>query len=131
MQSRRGARARYHSGLARPIEGVPPVRLPISEPGTRWRRCAERPGLLAAVTPASADVEIQSTLAESALRLAGAGPWQGEPNALSPAHGLDWPVIDEVAWAAHRGAEPQRRENLARFPSEGELFAPPVRSPGR
>jgi SagB-type dehydrogenase family enzyme len=59
--------------------------------------------------------------------------WYGTANVLSPEHGVDWPVIDQVALATtnqgnptHPGTEPN--EEFFRFPSEEELFGTPVRS---
>jgi hypothetical protein len=57
-----------------------------------------------------------------------AGAWHGTANALSPAHGFDWPVIDEVARATWRDRERLAVEDLSRLPREEEIFVPPVRS---
>jgi hypothetical protein len=59
--------------------------------------------------------------------------WYGTANALSPEHGVDWPVIDQVAAAT---TNPMATTNLgiaadeefSSFPSEEELFGAPVRS---
>lgn len=53
--------------------------------------------------------------------------WYGTANALSPEHGVDWPVIDDVARAT---ASPRMAadEDFSRFPSEEELFEPLVRA---
>jgi len=70
--------------------------------------------------------------------------WYGSANALSPAHGVDWPVIDQVAVATTNLANTNQvattnlrvtanqkiaadKESSA-FPSEEELFGTPVRS---
>lgn len=90
----------------------------------------EHPDLLAAVVPAPLAPGALPDLPRDALRAARAASWHGEANALSPEHGVDWPVIDEVARAAWRepGACAAGDGDLSRFPSEGELFVPPVRS---
>ena len=46
---------------------------------------------------------------------------------LSPEHGVDWPVIDQVA-AATTNSKIAADEEFSSFPSEEELFATPVRS---
>ena len=56
-----------------------------------------------------------------------ASRWYGTGNALSPEHGIDWPVIDAVA-AATANPTTASDEDFSRFPAEGELFEPPVRS---
>ena len=64
--------------------------------------------------------------------------WCGSANVLSPEHGVDWPVIDQVAEATKNSATTNSKtttnpgiapgEELSRFPSEEELFGAPVRS---
>jgi SagB-type dehydrogenase family enzyme len=53
--------------------------------------------------------------------------WYGTPNVLSPEHGVDWPVIDQVA-AATTNLKIVADEEFSKFPSEEELFGAPVRS---
>jgi SagB-type dehydrogenase family enzyme len=53
--------------------------------------------------------------------------WYGTANALSPEHGVDWPVIDQVA-VATTNPRITADEEFSRFPSEEELFGAPVRS---
>jgi nitroreductase len=53
--------------------------------------------------------------------------WYGTANVLSPDHGVEWPVIDEVA-AATTHPRTQVDEEFSRFPSEEELFGVLVRS---
>jgi len=53
--------------------------------------------------------------------------WYGTANVLSLEHGVDWPVIDQVA-AATMKSKVAVDEEFSSFPSEEELFAPPVRS---
>ena len=90
----------------------------------------EHPDLLALVTPArpEAPPEAPCRLPEEALRESGAGRWHGRANALCSAHGIDWPVIDEVALATRQESGPPTLDDFSRFPSEEELFGTPVRS---
>jgi SagB-type dehydrogenase family enzyme len=53
--------------------------------------------------------------------------WFGRANVLSPEHGVDWPVIDQVA-VATANLRIAVDEEFSRFPSEEELFRVPVRS---
>jgi SagB-type dehydrogenase family enzyme len=53
--------------------------------------------------------------------------WYGTANVLSPDHGVDWPVVDQVA-AATTNPWTAFNEEFSRFPSEEELFGVPVRS---
>ncbi len=53
--------------------------------------------------------------------------WYGTANVLSPDHGVEWPVIDEVA-AATTHSRTEVHEEFSGFPSEEELFGVPVRS---
>jgi SagB-type dehydrogenase family enzyme len=53
--------------------------------------------------------------------------WYGTANVLSLEHGIDWPVIDQVA-AATMNSKIAADEEFSSFPSEDELFAVPVRS---
>ena len=53
--------------------------------------------------------------------------WYGTANVLSPKHGIDWPVIDEVARATTNSGI-AADEEFSDFPSEEELFAEPIRS---
>jgi SagB-type dehydrogenase family enzyme len=90
----------------------------------------EQPDLVAVVAPARPDgcAGLPRGLPGDAVRAAAAGAWHGAANALSPAHGFDWPVIDEVARATWRDREHLAVEDLSRFPREEEIFVPPVRS---
>src|SRR5260370_3748730 len=56
-----------------------------------------------------------------------ASRWYGTVNVLSPEHGVDWPVIDQVA-VATTNPRIAADEEFSRFPSEEELFGAPVRS---
>ncbi len=90
----------------------------------------EHPDLIALVTPAGPDGPhgVSRGLPEETLRQAEAGPWYGKANALSPAHGVDWPVIEEVVRATCRQSKTPTSEDFSRFASEEELFGAPVRS---
>jgi len=53
--------------------------------------------------------------------------WQGKANTLSPKHNVEWPVIDTVAQASHRGEGSPIKEDFSSFPSEDGLFGSPIR----
>ncbi len=53
--------------------------------------------------------------------------WQGRANTLSPEHSVEWPVIDEVAQATRRSGNVSITDDFSRFPTEDDLFGPPVR----
>jgi len=53
--------------------------------------------------------------------------WQGRANTLSPAHSVEWPVIDAVAQATRRCASASIKDDFSGFPSEDELFGTPIR----
>jgi len=59
----------------------------------------ERPELLALVTPCAGTGPRRLQLPEEAVQRVAAATWYGRANTLSPDHGVDWPVIDEVALA--------------------------------
>jgi SagB-type dehydrogenase family enzyme len=87
----------------------------------------EHPELLAVVTPGGWANPQGLPLPEKAVGEVSAGRWYGKANVLSPDHGVEWPVIDEVARATSNpgtGFE----DDLSGYPSEGELFESPVRS---
>ena len=90
----------------------------------------EHPDLIALVTPAGLDGPsgVSHGLLEETLRQSEAGTWYGKANALSPAHGVDWPVIEEVVRATCRQSKTPTNEDFSRFASEEELFGAPVRA---
>jgi SagB-type dehydrogenase family enzyme len=90
----------------------------------------EHPDVVAVLTPMrpARSAALPRALPEDALRAVGGASWHGQANALSPAHGVEWLVIDEVARATHREHGSRITEDLSRFPSEDELFVPLVRS---
>ena len=90
----------------------------------------EHSDLIALVTPAGPDGPwgISLGLPEQTLQQAEVGSWYGKANALSPAHGVDWPVIEEVVRATCRQSKAPMSEDFSRFASEEELFGVPIRS---
>ena len=87
----------------------------------------EHPGLLAVVTRGGWANPQGLSLPEEAVGKISAGRWYGKANALSPDHGVEWPVIDEVARATSNPGI-AFEEDLSGYPSEGDLFESPVRS---
>ena len=87
----------------------------------------ELPELLALVTPLNGMRSGGFTVSDADIRQVAAGPWQGLANALSAKHGVDWPVIDEVAVATTHTAT-GINEDFSLFPSTAQLFGPPIRS---
>ncbi len=87
----------------------------------------EHPELLALVVRENWVSDRGLCLSKAAVSQEAASRWYGTANVLSPQHGVDWPVIDEVA-AATANPTTAIAEDFSRFPSEGELFEPPVRS---
>ena len=87
----------------------------------------EDPDLVALVVPRSWASDRGLALSKELVSKVAVSEWYGTANALSPEHGVDWPVIDDVARAT---ASPRMaaEEELSGFPSEAELFEPPVRS---
>jgi SagB-type dehydrogenase family enzyme len=90
----------------------------------------EHPDLLALVTTATPAgvARVARGLPEDALAALTGASWHGEANALTAAPHLEWPVIDEVARATHRGRASRTVEDLSRLPCEEDLFLPPIRS---
>lgn len=85
----------------------------------------EEPELLALVTPGlpSTSPRLLNGLAAGSV----GAQWCGRANTLSPEHGVEWPVIDEVAQATRRSASAPITEDFSGFPTEEELFGIPVR----
>ncbi len=85
----------------------------------------EQPEILALIAP-----EISPPVPRYVNELtAGSGGvlWRGRANTLSPEHGVEWPVIDEVARATRRSGKVSITEDFSRFPREEELLGTPVR----
>jgi SagB-type dehydrogenase family enzyme len=87
----------------------------------------EHPELLALVVPQVGARVRSQPLPEDGVSQVDAARWYGRANKLSPEHGVDWPVIDQVTLATTNKTM-AIDEDFSRFPSEGELFRPPVRS---
>ena len=87
----------------------------------------EHPELLAVVTRGGWANPQGLILPEEAVGEVSAGRWYGKANVLSPDHGVEWPVIDEVARATSNPGIAFEGE-LSGYPSEGDLFESPVRS---
>jgi len=67
----------------------------------------EHPDALLRITvrrPGTAD---RAFAPDACVRAVGNGQWQGRANVLSPQHGHDWPVIDEVALACTKPPTPE------------------------
>ena len=87
----------------------------------------ERPELLAVVVRGNWASDRGLCLSKAVVSQEAASRWYGTANVLSPEHGVDWPAIDEVA-AATTNPTTAIDEDFSTFPSEAELFEPPVRS---
>jgi SagB-type dehydrogenase family enzyme len=89
----------------------------------------ENPELLAVVVREKSASHRGLRLPQELVSQVGTSRWFGTANVLSPDHGVDWPVIDQVAIAT---TNPRTvvDEEFSRFPSEEELFGVPVRSSG-
>jgi len=87
----------------------------------------EHPELLALVVRGDWASDRGICLSKAVVSQEAASRWYGTANVLSPEHGVDWPVIDEVA-AATTNPTTAIDEDFSTLPSEGELFEPPVRS---
>jgi hypothetical protein len=85
----------------------------------------EEPELLALVTPGLplASAPLLNELTADSI----GAQWCGRANTLSPKHGVEWPVIDEVAQATRRSESAPITEDFSRFPTEEQLFGIPVR----
>ena len=87
----------------------------------------ELPELLALVAPHDSIESAGLKVTEQALQQLSAAQWHGTANALSGEHGVDWPVIDEVALVTTHAAT-AINEDFSGFPSKTGLFEPPIRS---
>jgi len=85
----------------------------------------EEPELLALVTTGlpSASPRVLNGVTAGSI----GARWCGRANTLSPEHGDEWPVIDEVARATRRTECAPITEDFSEFPTEEELFGIPVR----
>jgi SagB-type dehydrogenase family enzyme len=87
----------------------------------------EHPELLAVVVRGNWATDRSLCLSKEVASQGAASRWYGTANVLSPEHSVDWPVIDEVT-AATTNPTTAIDEDFSGFPSEAELFEPPVRS---
>ena len=87
----------------------------------------EHPELLALVVPGKWTDHLGVHLPERAVSEVVASRWFGSANALSGDHGVDWPLIDQVALATSRETT-STEQDFSGLPSKNELFAAPVRS---
>jgi SagB-type dehydrogenase family enzyme len=87
----------------------------------------EHPELLALVVPHEWTDHLGLHLPERAVSDVVASRWFGSANALSGDHGVDWPIIDQVALATSRETT-STEQDFSGLPSENELFTAPVRS---
>ena len=93
----------------------------------------EHPELVALVSRERWASDRGLSLSKELVSQVTASRWYGVANVLSPEHGVDWPVIDQVAQATTNSWTTKNPgiaadEEFSRFPSEEELFGAPVRS---
>ncbi len=86
----------------------------------------EHPELVALVVREKWASDRGLCLSKELVSQVAASRWYGTANVLSSEHGVDWPVIDQVA-VATTNPRIAADEDFSRFPSEEEIFAP-VRS---
>jgi SagB-type dehydrogenase family enzyme len=67
----------------------------------------EHPDALLLITVGQARAADRDFEVDACVRAARNGRWLGQANVLSPAHGHDWPVIDEVAQACTKPPTPE------------------------
>ena len=92
----------------------------------------EHAALIALVLPGDGDSDGDGDGALPLARILAApmatAAWHGSANVLSAAHPVDWPVIDEVALATTTTpTQPPVDASFCDFPTEEQLFTPPVR----
>ena len=87
----------------------------------------EHPELMAVVVREEDSSDPAVSLSEYLVARSASSQWYGTANVLSSEHGVEWPVIDEVATAT-MNPKSLAEEGFSNFPSEAELFATPVRS---
>ena len=87
----------------------------------------EHPELVALVVRDKWSSDRGLCLSKGLLSQVAASRWYGTANVLSAAHGVDWPLIDQVA-VATTNPRTAADEDFSRFPSEEEIFEAPVRS---
>jgi nitroreductase len=87
----------------------------------------EHPELVALVAREEDSSDRVVSLSEYFTNQLANAQWHGKANVLSREHGVEWPVIDQVA-AATMNSKIVTDQGFSRFPSEAELFAWPVQS---
>ncbi len=87
----------------------------------------EHPELVALVVREKWSSDRGLCLSKELVSQVAASRWYGTANVLSSEHGVDWPVIDQVA-VATTNRRMAADEDFSKFPSEEEIFAAPVRS---
>ena len=87
----------------------------------------EHPELVALVVREKWSSERGLSLSKESVSQVATSRWYGTANVLSPEHGVEWPVIDQVALAT-TNPRIATDEDFSRFPSEDEIFEAPVRS---
>ena len=87
----------------------------------------EHPELVAVVVREKSASDRGLCLSKELVSQVATSRWYGTANVLSPDHGVDWPVIDQVA-VATTNPRIAVEEDFSRFPSEEEIFGTPVRS---
>ena len=76
----------------------------------------EHPDTLLLITAGQAHTAERDFEASACVRAARNGQWHGRANALSPEHGHDWPVIDEVAQACMKPPTPETSWHVPTLP---------------
>lgn len=87
----------------------------------------EHPELVALVVREKWDRDRDLSLSKELVTQMANSQWYGTASMLSPEHGIDWPVIEQVA-AATTKSKIAVDEEFSKFPSEDELFGTPARS---
>jgi len=87
----------------------------------------EHPELVALVVTDERSCDQALSLSEDLITQVANSQWYGKANVLTPEHGVEWPIIDQVA-AATMNPKCLAEEEFSSFPSEADLFGAPVRS---
>jgi SagB-type dehydrogenase family enzyme len=87
----------------------------------------EDPELVALVVRDERRCNRALSLSEELITEVANSQWCGKANVLTPEHGVEWPIIDQVA-AATMNPKCLTKEAFSSFPSEAHLFGAPVRA---
>jgi SagB-type dehydrogenase family enzyme len=87
----------------------------------------EDPELVALVVRDERRCNRALSLSEELITEVANSQWCGKANVLTPEHGVEWPIIDQVA-AATMNPKCLAEEEFSSFASEADLFGAPVRS---